>query len=133
MLEAPTPTLRAQGETAFFFDVVNNPDIFYIYRGTSAPVQTERKPVFHAHLGYYMGRDLQHVEIILLKQKRNRRESHLTWSGGDMQARYTTSIPVSLAMGSDGVLTITPQQDLSPGEYLLSLGRQMMQYDFSVR
>jgi hypothetical protein len=134
MPEAPTPQLRTQGETAFFFDVVNNLDVFYDYAGTTSPVQlSDRKPVFHANLGYVLTRDLEHIEIIAMKQKSNRREAHLTWSGGDMLARYPKTIAVSLAQGSDGILTITPQTDLAPGEYLLSFGHVMLKYDFSVR
>jgi len=134
MPEAPTPTLRTQGETAFFFDVVNNLDVYYEYAGTVSPVHlSEHKPVFHANLGYVLGRDLEHIEIIALKQKSHIREAHLTWSGGDMQARYPKSIAVSVAQGSDGILTITPQTDLGSGEYLLSFGHVMLKYDFSVR
>ena len=133
MAEAPTPTLRGQGETAFFFDVVNNADIFYEYAGTAAPVQLDRKPVFRVNLGYALDRDLRHPEIVRLKQKNNRREARLTWSSGDMQARFTKAVPVSISQGPDGMYSITPQSDLEPGEYLLSLGHVMMKYDFSVR
>jgi hypothetical protein len=134
MAEAPMPTLRALGETAFFFDVVNKADVFYEYAGTAAPVQlSDHKPVFHANLGYMLDRDLRQPEIVQLKQKNNRREAHLTWSSGDMQARFTKAVPVSVALGSDGIYTITPQADLAPGEYLLSFGRVMMKYDFSVK
>jgi hypothetical protein len=134
MPEAPTPQLRTQGETSFFFDVVNNADVWYNYAGSTSPVQlTDRKPVFHANLGYVLARDLEHIEIIPMRQKGHRREAHLTWSSGDMLARYPKSIPVTLAQGSDGILTITPQADLAPGEYLLSFGHVMQQFDFSVR
>ena len=134
MPEAPTPQLRTQGETAFFFDVVNNLDVFYEFAGRTSPVQlSDHKPVFHANLGYYMGRDLEHIEIISLEQKHNRREAHLSWSSGDMIAYYRRSVPVTLARGSDGILTITPETELGPGEYLLSFGHVMMKYDFSVR
>ena len=134
MPEAPTPQLRTQGETAFFFDVVNNADAFYEYPGTTSPVQlTDHKPVFHANLGYVLGRDLEHIEIVALKQKNNRREARLNWSSGDMVAHYPRSIAVSVAQGSDGILTITPVSDLASGEYLLSFGHVMLKYDFSVR
>jgi hypothetical protein len=134
MPEAPTPQLRTQGETSFFFDVVNNLDAFYEYPGTTSPVQlSDHKPVFRANLGYVLSRDLEHIEIIALKQKNNRREARLTWSSGDMVARYPKSIAVSLAQSSDGVVTITPQTDLASGEYLLSFGHVMLKYDFSVR
>ena len=127
------PTLRGQGEAAFFFDVVNNADIFYEYAGTTSPVQLERKPVFHANLGYLLDRDLRRVEFVRLKVKSNRREARLTWSSGDMLARYSKEVPASISMGSDGIYSITPQSDLEPGEYLLSFGHSMMKYDFSVR
>ena len=127
------PALRTLGETAFFFDVVNNADIYYEYAGTAAPVQLERKPVFHANLGYMLDRDLRHPEIVRLKVKNNRREARLTWSSGDMLAFYSKAVPVSFSLGSDGIYTITPQTDLEPGEYLLSLGHEMMKYDFSVK
>jgi hypothetical protein len=134
MLEAPTPQLRGQSDAAYFFDVVNNPHVYYYYAGRSSPVQlSERKPVFHAHLGYYMGRDLEHIEIIALEREHYGREAHLTWSNGDMLPHYKRSIPVRLAQGSDGIVTITPETELGAGEYLLSFGRMMMKYDFTVK
>jgi len=134
MLEAPSPSFRTQGDTAWFFDPINRSQIWYEYLGSASPIQfTEHKPVFHANLGYMPDRDLRLVQIIRLKQKTDRREARLSWSTGDMLARFSGTVPVMLAQAADGVFTITPQSDLEKGEYLLSFGRMMMKYDFGVR
>ena len=121
------------GETAFFFDVINNADIWYNFPGTTSLIQTDRKPAFHVNEGYGLDRDLRAPKIVHLRVKNNRREAHLTWSSGDMLARFSGEVPVSVSRGSDGIYNITPQSDLEPGEYLLCFGHAGEKYDFSVR
>ena len=134
LLEAPSPTLSTENFAEFLVDPINDINVRYAYAGSQAVVQiSDRRPVFHANLGLSPDRDLRSVQIVHLKKKNGYRQSILRWYSGNMQVAMKRAVPVTIGQGADGVFTVTPSNDLEPGEYLLSFGRMAMQYDFTVR
>src|SRR5271165_474867 len=105
----------------------------YRWDAATSPVQiAERRPTFRINEGYSPDRALQIVQIVKLEQKGSSRAAALHL-GHDLPTQFRDGVLISLSRGPDGDLQVRPEADLAPGEYMLSLGPQSMQYDFSVR
>ncbi len=105
----------------------------YEYLGASAPLQlTGRQPVFYARgVG-----SPQYAQIVQLAKKRNSRtirtvaqEMSVSNRGGFKRDEIR---PVTVTALSDGSYSITPVNDLKPGEYLLALGSAVTGFDFGI-
>lgn len=112
------------------------------YRGTQAPVQlTDRRPVFYIKTTpdkeQQMAIAARSTVIVLLNKKGDRRELQTVKSGlfGARAGYDKKRMPdVTLHSVNSLMITVTPNEDLAPGEYFLtwdSIGR--VGYDFGIR
>jgi hypothetical protein len=116
------------------------------YRGTEAPVQlSDRRPVFYikmtqgeAKMAEYRGPNAaRNTVIVLLSKKGDHRELQTVKSGltGAKAGLDKKVLPdVTLHSINNLTITITPNRDLAPGEYLLtwsSMGQSG--YDFGIK
>ena len=105
----------------------------YTWDGATSHAQiSEHRPTFRVNLAYQPDRSLRIVQIVKLEQKDSYRKTQLR-IGHDVPTQFRAGVAVSLTRGMDGEILVQPDADLSPGEYLLSLGPLVSQYDFSVR
>ena len=119
------------------------PQMVWTFRGAEAPIQiSEHKPVFYIKelpaLANIAGRSERDVVIVRFDKKKDHRELQTT-NLGDMftfeaglSKDRTPDIPTKTV--AEGVFTVTPNQDLAPGEYLLTFGASGYSgYDFSIK
>ena len=112
------------------------------YRGAEAPVQlTDRRPVFYLKARPYQETQAamaaRNEVIILLEKKKDHRELQNIKSGlfsakAEVDKKRLPDVTVRLV--NDLTISITPNQDLAPGEYLLtndSMGH--VGYDFGIK
>ncbi len=118
------------------------PQMVWTYRGAEAPVRIpERRPIFCvkelAALASVAGRSERDLVIVRFDKKKDHRELQTT-NGGNMftfkaglSKDRTPDITVNAV--SDGVFIINPNQDLLPGEYLLTFSAMgTTGYDFGI-
>ena len=117
------------------------PHMVWTFRGAEAPVQiTEGKPVFYVKQSPYManvaGRSERDIVIVRFDKKKGHRELQMT-SGASVftfksgfSKEKTPDITVTRV--SESVISVTPNQDLLPGEYLLTYGLGFGGYDFGI-
>jgi hypothetical protein len=112
------------------------------YRGVEAPVQlSDRRPVFYIKTTpdkeVLMEVAARNALIVLLDKKKDHRELQTVKSGlfGAKAGLDKKQLPdVTLHAINKLMMTITPNQDLEPGEYLItwdSMGRAG--YDFGIK
>jgi hypothetical protein len=119
------------------------PQIVWTYRGAEAPIQIpERRPNFLVKelpaLANIAGRSERDLVIVRFDKKKDHRELQAT-NGGNMftfkaglSKDRTPDITVKTI--SDGVFSVTPTQDLIPGEYLLTFSAMATSgYDFGIK
>jgi hypothetical protein len=111
----------------------NKWELQYIWDGaTSHAALSEHRPTIRVNLGYMPDRSLYIIQIVKLEQKSTYRKTELRLSH-DVPTEFRGAVAVGLSRGIDGEILVQPQADLTPGEYMLSLGPLSLQYDFSVR
>jgi hypothetical protein len=132
LTELPMPGVRTSSwglwvsdDTRFIVD--------YTWEGASAHAQvTERRPAFRVNLAYLPDRALRNLQIVKLEQRSSVRKTGVRWPS-DSEGEFRDPVAIAVSRGPDGELTVRPDADLAPGEYMLSLGVLVTQYDFSVR
>jgi hypothetical protein len=117
------------------------PQIVHTFRGAEAPVQIqERKPVLYVKQSPYMtnipGRSDRDIVLVRFDKKKDHRELQMT-SGGSMfnfkagfSKEKTPDIVVTRI--SESVFTVTPKDNLPPGEYMLTYGLGSSGFDFGI-
>jgi hypothetical protein len=112
------------------------------YRGSAAPVQlTDRRPVFYLKTTpdkeAMMAVAARNAVIVLLSKKEDHRELKTVKSGlfGAKAELDRKVLPdVTLRSINSLMMTITPNRDLEPGEYLLTWGSMGgFGYDFEIK
>jgi hypothetical protein len=119
------------------------PQFVWTFRGAEAPVQTEdKRPTFYIKelpaLTTIAGRTERDLIIIRFDKKKDHRELQST-SGGNMftfkSGISKERLPdITTKTVSDGNFTVTPSNDLMPGEYMVTfsaLGNSG--YDFGIK
>jgi hypothetical protein len=119
------------------------PQFVWTFRGAEAPVQTsDRRPVFCVKespaVANVEGRTWRDLIIVRFDKEKDHRELQTT-NGGNMftfkaglSKDRTPGITVNPI--SDGTFTVTPNEDLRPGEYMLTFGALGNSgYDFGIR
>lgn len=119
------------------------PQMVWTYRGAEAPIQiSERRPNFLVKelpaLADIAGRSERDLIIVRFDKKKDHRELQTT-NGGNMftfkaglSKDRTPEITVRAI--SEGVFEVTPNQDLRPGEYLLTFSVMGTGgYDFGIK
>ncbi len=118
------------------------PQIVFTFRGAEAPAQiAERRPTFcvkeQPMLSEMAGRTERDLAIIRFDRKKDHRELQTT-SGGNMftfkSGISKERLPdVTTSRIADGIFTVTPSQDLQPGEYLITFSSMGVSgYDFGI-
>ncbi len=117
------------------------PHMVWTFRGAEAPVQiSEGKPVFYVKQSPYManvaGRSERDIVIVRFDKKKDHRDlqmtsgaSVFTFKSGFSKEKTPDITVVRL---SESIISITPKQDLNPGEYLLTYGLGAGGYDFVI-
>jgi hypothetical protein len=119
------------------------PQFVWTFRGAESPVQIgDKRPMFYIKelpmLAAIAGRTERDLLIIRFDKKKDHRELQTT-SGGNM---FTFKAGISkermpditTKMVFDGIFTVTPNDDLKPGEYMITfsaLGNSG--YDFGIK
>jgi hypothetical protein len=119
------------------------PQFVWTFRGAEAPVQiADKKPTFYIKeqpvLATIAGRTERDLIIIRFDKKNDHRELQTT-SGGNMftfkSGISKERLPdIATKTISDGIFTVRPNEDLKPGEYMVTfsaLGNSG--YDFGVK
>lgn len=119
------------------------PQMVWTFRGAESPVQiSERKPDFLVKelpmIANIAGRSERDLVIVRFDKKKDHRELQVT-NGGNMftfkaglSKDRTPDITVKVI--SDGVFAITPNKELTPGEYLLTFNAMGASgYDFGIK
>jgi len=113
-----------------------------LYRGAEAPVQlTDRRPVFYIKTTPDKEQQLavaaRDTVIVLLTKREDHRELQTVKTGLlGVKAGYDKKImpDVTLHSINNLMFTVTPNQDLAPGEYLLTWNAMgSVGYDFGVK
>lgn len=117
------------------------PQMVFTFRGAEAPVQIqEPRPVFYFKQSPYMvnvpGRSERDIVLVRFDRKKDHRELQMT-SGGSMfnfKAGFSKEKTPDIFVNriSESVFTVMPQQDLPPGEYLLTFGLGASGFDFGI-
>jgi hypothetical protein len=119
------------------------PQFVWTFRGAEAPAQlTEKRPVFYVRelptLAATAGRTERDLLIIRVDKKRDHRELQTT-NGGNMFT-FKSGISkermpdVTTKTLDDGIFTITPNEDLKPGEYMVTFSALgYVGYDFGIK
>lgn len=119
------------------------PQFVWTFRGAEAPVQTvDKRPTFYIKelpmLATIAGRTERDLLIIRFDKKKDHRELQTTSGGNIFTFKSGISkdrMPdITTKTVADGIFTVTPNQDLKPGEYLITfsaLGNTG--YDFGVK
>ena len=119
------------------------PQIVWTFRGAEAPVQIEdRRPTFYfkqlAALDGIAGHSERDLSIIRFDKKKDHRELQTT-NGGNMFTLKSgigkDRLPeVTARKLAAGVFAVTPNEDLKPGEYLLTFSSYgTTGYDFGIK
>ena len=121
---------------------VLTPQVVWTFRGAESRVQIEEhKPVFYVRelpaFANMAGRSERELLIIRMDKKKDHRELQMTSGGnaftfkaGISKERMPEIVTSTVA---DGVFTITPKEDLQPGEYLLTFSALgVTGYDFTI-
>lgn len=106
------------------------PQIVWTYRGAEAPVRiSERKPTFILKQSPYLtsapGYSFRDLVLVKFNKKKDHRELQVS-SGGNMftfKAGFSKDklVEITVTRLSDVTISITPIQDLPPGEYMLTI------------
>jgi len=113
-----------------------------LYRGAEAPVQlSDRRPVFYIKTTPDKEQQLavaaRETVVVLLSKKEDHRELQTVKSGllGVKAGYDKKQMPdVTLHSINNLVFTVTPNQDLAPGEYLLTWNAMgNVGYDFGIK
>jgi hypothetical protein len=132
LAELPIPGVRTMSWGQWAADDTR-PTVHYTWEGASAPaLVSDRRPALRVNLGYLPDRSLRSLQIVKLDQKTSHRNTELRVHG-ELPTEFKGAVPIAVSRGLDGELIVRPDTDLSPGEYMLSLGPLVSQYDFSVR
>lgn len=117
------------------------PQMVFTFRGGEAPVQTnERKPIFYVKQSPYMtnipGRSDRDIVLVRFAKKKDHRELQMT-SGGSMfnfKAGFSKEKAPDIVVTriSESVFTVTPKDNLPPGEYMLTYGLGSSGFDFGI-
>jgi hypothetical protein len=119
------------------------PQVVWTFRGAEAPVQIEgKRPTFCIKelpsLANVAGRSERDLVIVRFDKKKDRRELQTT-NGGNMftfkAGLSKDRMPdITTKTIADGVFIVTPNEDLKPGEYMLTFGALGNSgYDFRVK
>jgi len=105
----------------------------YAYLGISAPLQiSEPRPVFYIR-GVAPAAEVQLVRLTQGKENRTVHTSSTEVSVGNKGGFKRSEIRQLEAVAfSDGSFSVTPEQGLKPGEYLIALGSAMKGFDFAI-
>jgi len=107
--------------------------LYYTWDGASSQALVpEHRPTFRINLNYMPDRGLRIIQIVKLHQSSSSRRTGLRLAQS-LPTEFLDGVAIDLSRGLNGELLVRPEADLSPGEYMLSLGPLAMQYDFSVR
>lgn len=105
----------------------------YVYLGISAPLQLPDPRATFYFRGVGSAEQVQLVRLSQGKQNRTVRTSSTDVSVGNRGGFKRSEIrPVAAIVFSDGAFSVTPEIDLKPGEYLITLGSAMKGFDFGV-
>jgi hypothetical protein len=119
------------------------PQFVWTFRGAEAPVQiSERRPTFcvkeSAAMANIEGRTERDLIIVRFDKRKDHRELQTT-NGGNMFTfkaglSKDRTPDVTVKPIADGTFTVTPNEDLRPGEYMLTFGGLGYSgYDFGIR
>ena len=119
------------------------PQMVWTFRGAEAPVQIEdKRPTFCIKelpsLASVAGRSERDLVIVRFDKKKDRRELQTT-NGGNMFTfkaglSKDRTPDITTKTIADGVFIVTPNEDLKPGEYMLTFGALgNTGYDFGVK
>jgi hypothetical protein len=105
----------------------------YVYLGISAPLQlSEPRPRFYFR-GVGTAEEVQLVRLTQGRENRTVRTASTDVSVGNKGGFRRSEIrQVAAVVFSDGSFSVTPEQDLKGGEYLLALGSAMKGFDFGI-
>jgi hypothetical protein len=105
------------------------PQVVWTFRGAAAPIQiSEKRPTFYVKelpsLTNIAGRSGRDLVIVRFDKKKDHRELQVT-NGGNMftfkAGLSKDRVPdIQVKTISDGIFSVTPNEDLKPGEYLLT-------------
>jgi hypothetical protein len=117
------------------------PHMVFTFRGAEAPLQIgEKRPTFYFKQSPYMtnvpGHSERDIVLVRFDKKKDHRELQMT-SGASVftfKAGFSKEKTPDIVVNriSESVFTITPQQDLAPGEYLLTFGLGASGFDFGI-
>jgi hypothetical protein len=112
------------------------------YRGAEAPIQlSDRRPVFYTRTTpdkeALMAVAARNTVIVLLDKKEDHRELQIVKTGlfGAKAGLDKKRMPeVTLHSINNLMISVTPNQDLAPGEYLLTYDEKArLGYDFGIK
>jgi hypothetical protein len=116
-----------------------------IYRGAEAPIQLlDRRPVFYIKttpaeaLMAQSGRPnaARNTVIVILSKKKDHRDLQSVKSGlSDVRSGIDTKLLRDVTLHSvNNLITVTPNQDLAPGQYLLTWDAMgSIGFDFGIK
>lgn len=117
------------------------PHIAFTFRGAVAPIRvSEVRPVFYVKQSPYLvnvaGQTERDIVMVRFDKKKDHRELQMT-SGASMFTFKTgfskeRTPDILVTRISETVFTVTPKEDLPPGEYLLTIGLGSAGFDFGV-
>jgi hypothetical protein len=119
------------------------PQMVWTFRGAKSPIQiAERRPTFcikeQPMMSEVAGRTERDLAIVRFDKKKDHRELQTT-SGGNM-VTFKAGISkerlpdITTSKVADGIFTVTPNQDLQPGEYLITFSSMGANgYDFGIK
>jgi hypothetical protein len=119
------------------------PQMVWTFHGAESPIQiVERRPTFYIKelpsLANIAGRSERDLVIVRFDRKKDHRELQTT-NGGNMFTfkaglSKDRTPDITTTTVSEGLFTVTPKQDLPPGEYLLTFGAMGNSgYDFGIK
>lgn len=118
------------------------PQFVWTFRGAEAPIQIlERRPIFYVkelpELTSIAGRSERDLVMVRFDKKRDHRELQTTNCGNMFTFKAGLSKDrtpdITIKVIAEGVFMVTPNQDLQPGEYLLTFSAMgFTGYDFGI-
>ena len=131
---APPHSSRMGGLDAYLqTDGLTNLDVNYVYPGSRATFQiTDPRPTFYVR-GVAPAQDALVVRLTRKKDSRTvQTESSASMVGNKGGFKKGAVRTVTVVSYSDGSSSITPDEELKPGEYLLAFGYATLGFDFGI-
>lgn len=131
---APPLSSRMGGLDAYLqTEGLTNLDVDYVYPGGQASLHiTETRPTFYVR-GVAPAQDALVVRLTRRKDSRTvQTESSASMVGNKGGFKKRAIHTVTVVPYSDGSASITPDEELQPGEYLLAFGYATLSFDFGI-